>query len=233
MNNHFSFQAIAFDMDGVLIESKKIIEYAWTKIAFDYDVKISEEDIKNYIHGRTGEETLKIIFKNFSLDDKMRIKKLVDSIEEASSYNLVQGIREFIKKLSDQEIQYVLVTSSWPEKIAFVLKEHKLENSFVHVINKYHVIHPKPEPDCYLLAAKKLNISPKNMVVFEDSMSGIQSAVRSGAICIGVNEESMEKYGVHATIKNFSDIDFIRIGETLNLIAPAMENIVYAKDKAL
>ena len=55
------------------------------------------------------------------------------------------------------------------------------------------------------------------MIVFEDSISGIRSAVKSGAFCIGVNDESMEDYGSKITIKNFLEINLLNREGFINL----------------
>lgn len=209
MNNNFKFKAIAFDMDGVLIDSKKIIENNWSQAAKNYGLKLTSDDIQNSIHGRSGEETLDLIFHKFSPQEKRQIKQLVDNLEETSSCQLLTGVLAFIKEISLLKIPIVLVTSSWKERILFILKEHKLENIFLHIINRYDVKKSKPSPDCYLLAAKKLGIAPKHLLVFEDSISGIQAAVESGALCIGVNNDLMENYGCKVTIKDFTDLDVI------------------------
>ena len=54
------------------------------------------------------------------------------------------------------------------------------------VVSCHDVEKGKPDPEGYLLAAERLGCTIENCVVFEDSVSGIETAVRSGARCIGI-----------------------------------------------
>ena len=73
----------------------------------------------------------------------------------------------------------------------------------------------KPKPDIYLELVRRLNINGKSCVVFEDSPSGITSAVTAGLKCIGIlsslSKETLEKYGTWKTVKNFDEINLDQI----------------------
>jgi beta-phosphoglucomutase len=55
------------------------------------------------------------------------------------------------------------------------------------------VTHSKPDPEIFLLAAKKLDIKPANCVVFEDAEAGVEAALAAGMKCVGVG--SVEQLG--------------------------------------
>ncbi|WP_256659138.1 hypothetical protein [Pseudomonas sp. R4-39-08] len=61
-------------MDGVLIQSRQVIEHAWTSVAREYGVEISQDFIHEHIHGRPGEYTLHALFPNFNQPTRSIIK---------------------------------------------------------------------------------------------------------------------------------------------------------------
>ncbi|WP_108652513.1 HAD family hydrolase [Dongshaea marina] len=204
-----NFSAVLFDMDGVLIDSRQVIEQAWTRAALDKGIQLTDDDIHMYVHGRPGQYTLDHIFHEYSEEEKASIKSQVDNYEETADCKLTPGVYSLIKKLIELEIPTALVTSSWKERIDYVLKSHSLENAFNTIINRHDVIHGKPHPSCYLLAASQLNINISDCVVFEDSISGAISAEKSGATCIGIGDDSrLIENGAIALYRDFQNIKF-------------------------
>lgn len=185
-----NFSAVCFDMDGVLIQSRAVIERAWTDVAYDYGITVSEEFIHHHIHGRPGEYTLKMLFGEFNTEHRCIIKKQVDAAEESAPCALVPGVAILIAQLQECGVPLALVTSSWPQRIENVLRQHGLEKSFDCVVSREDVTNGKPAPDCYELAAKKLDRNTCQCLVFEDSSSGVRSAVSSGALCLGIGGDT-------------------------------------------
>nr|WP_256659038.1 HAD family phosphatase [Pseudomonas sp. R4-39-08] len=119
-------------------------------------------------------------------------------------------MRELISQLRERSVPLALVTSSWPARIAYVLEQHGLETSFDCRVSREDVSNGKPAPDCYQLAARKLNTPINECLVFEDSVSGVQSAVSSGAWCIGIGSDvSLSNYGAKAVYTDFNTLPTI------------------------
>lgn len=198
------FTAVCFDMDGVLIQSREVIEFAWTSVAREYGVEISQDFIHEHIHGRPGEYTLEALFPSFDQPTRRIIKQQVDAAEEVAVCSLVPGVAKLISRLRERSIPLALVTSSWPARIANVLNCHGLETAFECIVSREDVSSGKPAPECYQLAARKLNNPINECLVFEDSVSGVQSAVGGGAICLGIgNDISLRDDGAKAVYSDF------------------------------
>ncbi|MFC7369361.1 HAD family hydrolase [Vreelandella zhaodongensis] len=183
------FSAVCFDMDGVLVQSRDVIEKSWAYVASAYDVKLTNTDIQKHIHGRPGDYTLNALFGEFPEHLRTVIKQRVDTFEETSPCSLVPGVSTLLKKLQRSQVPIALVTSSWTARIDFILRLHKLEGVFKTIISREDVTNGKPNPDCYLKAACQLGIEPDNCLVFEDSQSGVKAAVQSGASCIAIGDD--------------------------------------------
>lgn len=206
-----AFTAVCFDMDGVLIQSRSVIERAWTSVAQQYGISVDKAFIDEHIHGRPGAYTLDVLFADIDPAQRHHIKQQVDAIEEISECALVPGVAHLIKQLRDHDLPMALVTSSWPARIAHVLRQHHLEAVFDCIISRDDIIHGKPAPDAYVLAARQLHRVPGECLVFEDSVSGVQAAVGSGALCLGIgNEPALADYGAAAT---FTDFDALTVSE--------------------
>ncbi|WP_259640442.1 HAD family hydrolase [Pseudomonas savastanoi] len=200
-----NFSAVCFDMDGVLIHSRNAIERAWTDVAYDYGINVSKEFIHHHIHGRPGEYTLKMLFGEFNNEQRGIIKKQVDAAEESAPCALMPGVAILIAHLHECGVPLALVTSSWPQRIENVLRQHGLGKFFDCVVSREDVKNGKPAPDCYELAAQKLARKTHQCLVFEDSSSGVRSAVSSGALCLGIGgETSLLADGAAAVYADFN-----------------------------
>lgn len=209
MTTH-TFTAVCFDMDGVLIQSREVIEHAWSSVAREYGIEVSQGFIHEHIHGRPGEYTLQALFPNFNQPTRRTIKEQVDAAEEVAVCSLVPGVAKLIAQLRERSVPLALVTSSWPARIAYVLSHHGLETAFECIVSREDVSRGKPAPDCYQLAARKLNTPINECLVFEDSVSGVQSAVSGGAKCLGIgNDASLINYGAKAVYTDFNALPTI------------------------
>ena len=81
------------------------------------------------------------------------------------------------------------------------------------IVERNDVARGKPFPDPYLLSAKRLMLSPSETLVFEDSISGITSAVKAGAYCVAIGDTELIQYGAQTTIADFSKVKILSDGD--------------------
>ncbi|WP_437609811.1 HAD family phosphatase [Sorangium sp. So ce834] len=198
------FSAVLFDMDGVLLQSRQVIERAWTSVARAYGITLTEACIQAHIHGRPGSYTLDALFGRVSEAERQAIKQRVDAEEETAPCALVPGVAELLDALRHARVPLALVTSSWPARIGYVLRQHDLRSAFATVISRDDVALGKPHPDSYLLAARRLEVPIAECLVFEDSESGVKAAVQSGALCVGIGgDPTLLRHGARAIYQDF------------------------------
>ncbi len=179
-----------FDMDGVLIQSREVIERAWIRVARDYGLTLSAVDIDRHIHGRPGSHTLDVLFGSLPEGERRVVRQRVDSMEETADCDLTAGVEVLLDELKGAGVPAALVTSSWPARIAHVLRQHRLTWAFQTIVHRDDVTSGKPSGECYLLAASRLGVPSAWCIAFEDSESGVMAALRSGARCIGIGEDA-------------------------------------------
>lgn len=182
-------KAVMLDLDGVIIDSNPAIVNAWVTTAKEYGYQLTNEEVKKYIIGASAEYTLGNIFQKENSAVRKDIHKKVDKREEQANYILINGVKDFIRGVFSHNIKVGIVTSSWPEKIANVIRQHNL-HFFSAIVSREDVTHGKPDSEPYLLAMHKLGVEPEHSLVFEDSNNGISSATDAGALCISVNNPS-------------------------------------------
>ena len=121
------------------------------------------------------------------------------------------GSIEFIRMLKEHGVQIALVTSSDNAKVKRAFGLLHLDNLFDTLVTADRITQGKPDPMCYLLAAKDLNVSPEDCIVFEDSFNGIQSGKDAGMRVIGLsttNPAESLRDKVYEVIPNFEKVTF-------------------------
>jgi beta-phosphoglucomutase family hydrolase len=209
--------SVIFDMDGVIVNNGEFHYRAWKKFCDKYQISFSEDTFKNKFFGRTNEEVLPELFgyelsgreiKSFG-EDKEKIYREIYK----PHMQPVDGLLNLLRELKKENIPVGVATSAPPENVEFVIQGLEIGDFFQTIIDDSMVLNGKPAPDIYLEAAKRLNSSPGNCIVFEDSLSGTKAAWQAGAKVVALTTTlpaSKHKYA-HRTMNDFkmASIDFI------------------------
>lgn len=210
MNNYTtSIVAVLFDMDGVLIDSNAVIERAWSEAAEMYGKTISVDDMVKHIHGQPGPHTLQTLFNDLPLSDRQKVQAHIIHTENTANYDPIPGVAKLITALHAAGICVGIVTSGWREKIDRVMDMLQIQSCISVIVERDDVTRGKPFPDPYLLAAKRLAIPAGKTIVFEDSRSGVTSAVSAGTFCVGIGSEELIACGAKLAIPDFTRVDVI------------------------
>ena len=180
--------AIAFDMDGVLIDSQPLhyeIDMAVLK-ACGYPANL--ETVTPYTGVSNPDrwpEYKKSLALPQSVDRLIELQTTI-MIETFNNANLtpIEGIPALLKFLKAKGIPCAVASSSSHELINLVLEKCKIREYFTHLVSGEDVKAGKPAPDIYLKAAKALSLPPEKCIAVEDSPIGILSAKNAGFTCI-------------------------------------------------
>ena len=103
------------------------------------------------------------------------------------------GVREMIGKLRATGLPLAITSSAVGSSIRLILERLGLLDAFTLIVDGSEVLHGKPDPEAYLLTARKLNVRPEQCIVFEDSRVGVIAAKRAGMFCVAVrNPNALE-----------------------------------------
>ena len=191
MENNAKLPAgIIFDMDGVLVDSEEFICRAACMMFAEKGLTVQPEDFLDFVG--TGENRYigGVAEKyNFPVDIEAVKKRTYDIYLEIIKGALrpLPGVHDFIQTCRTMCKKIAVASSADRRKVLGNLKEIALPcEQFDAVITGEDVVHKKPAPDIFLLAAKKLGFDPKNCLVVEDAVSGVAAAKGAGAKCLAL-----------------------------------------------
>ncbi|MBT4490147.1 MAG: HAD family phosphatase [Rhodospirillaceae bacterium] len=178
------FDAVVFDLDGVLIDSERIYLTAWRQVAEELDC---QEIVAAYVDvvGLPYDQVEPIVHAN--LKGKVTMERFREAIGAAvarlvvDGYPLKTGVFEILQFLQDRGIPRAVATSS-TTSVPVKLHDTGLDRYFQHVVTRDEVAHGKPHPDVYLAAAERLGVAPAKCVAVEDSEPGLRAALAAGMV---------------------------------------------------
>ncbi len=177
------YKAALFDLDGVLIDSETLYTGFWEKVGkthhlpsptFAYDIKGT---------------TLNDILTTYFPDPKVRadIDRMLHQFENEIIYPIFPGALEFVDSLKASGMKTVIVTSSDDKKMNFLFAQHPgFRSHFDAIVTAADVSRSKPDPEPYIIGARKAGCTPEECIVFEDSFQGLEAGRRAGAHVIGL-----------------------------------------------
>ena len=178
------FKGIVFDMDGVLFDTECLAVEAYITAGKQLDYAITETLVLRTL-GLNTENSRKVYERHFG--DKFDAGQVHQTasdwmIDYVDTYGvpLKPGLHKLLDTLDTQGLPAAIATSTSRKKAAFYLHKAGLSDRFAAIITGDMITRGKPEPDIYLKACTKLNISPHTALAVEDSPAGITSAYRAG-----------------------------------------------------
>ena len=177
------FDAIIFDMDGLLLDTEKLSYESFLTTADAYEQTFQFDDYRQLIgrNAKTGIDILRTMlpvtidaakFKDEWLDVYRQL--LEDHIE------VKPGAQQLLAYLEKMQIPRAVATSSSGSKARAILDRVGLWQYIPHLTGGDEVKEGKPAPDVYLDAAKKLGVNAPRCIAFEDSETGITAALAAG-----------------------------------------------------
>jgi HAD superfamily hydrolase (TIGR01509 family) len=205
-----SYEAILFDMDGVLVDTYQSVTEFWQNLAKAHQVHLTQADFNQHVYGCPATHTLDVLFSHLSASERQSVLDIMVEYETHLTYTGVKGAVAFLRTLKGQGIPTALVTSGEQWKVSEVTNQLGIDDMFTAQVLASDIRRGKPHPECYLLAAQYLQKPPERCIVFEDSISGVKAAVASGALCIGIRPPSMAspllQAGARYVVPDFTSI---------------------------
>jgi HAD superfamily hydrolase (TIGR01509 family) len=186
-----TYEAILFDMDGVVIDTHQAVTDFWDALASQHTVQLTPAIYDQYIYGSPAVYTLDHVFPQLSAGERESVIQRLLDYETNQTYIAMPGITTLMRDLKRRSIPTALVTSGARWKVDEVVRQLELDGLFSTDVTEGDIQQGKPHPECYLLAADRLQKAPERCIVFEDSINGAKAAVASGALCVGVRPASI------------------------------------------
>jgi beta-phosphoglucomutase len=190
-------KAFIFDLDGVIVDTAKFHYLAWKELANELGFEFTEEQNED-LKGVSRVASLEILLNigKVQLSNERKEELLKEKNEQYLGYiakmgqdEILPGIKEILQYLKENEIPFSLGSAS--KNARLILRILGLYDLFDAIVDGNDVSSAKPDPEVFLIAAKKLNKDPHDCIVIEDAQAGIQAANNAGMMSIGVGDKKV------------------------------------------
>jgi mannitol-1-/sugar-/sorbitol-6-phosphatase len=171
-------EAVLVDLDGTLVDSTGPVRRVWEEFAQRHG--LDPDEVERFAHGRPSRETVQALVPDSDLDAE------ADAIEaaEISDTNGVIALPGAARLLSS-DMPLAIVTSCSTALATARLNAAGLSIPKV-LVSSDGLDRGKPDPTCFLIAARQLGLAPARCVVIEDAPAGILAGRAAGAVVIAV-----------------------------------------------
>jgi len=178
-------KAALFDLDGVVFDTEGQYTRFWGEQCREFHPE--HPGLEQEIKGQTLVQIYEAWFSGPLADKQALITERLNRYEQQMDYLYVAGFEQFVSQLRRQGVKTAVVTSSNRMKMEVVYQARpEFKGFFDAILTSEDFDESKPSPDCYLKAAKRLNVSSDDCIVFEDSFNGLKSGRAAGMRVVGL-----------------------------------------------
>jgi HAD superfamily hydrolase (TIGR01549 family) len=218
-NNHM-IKGVIYDLDGTIISSNSLEIRTWDIFLAGYGHKFSEmpENMRSGFAGMKIFAILQAIMAYFKLTNdinvlyKKRTEIFLDLVQ--SDLGLLDGLVESLQLTRNYNYKVALASTGADQYIKLVLDKCKITDYFDVIITGSNIKIGKPNPEIYLVTAKKLNLATLECLVLADSATSVPAAKSAGCKCIAVlnaNIHHKDLYEADGIVNSYNDISIATI----------------------
>ncbi len=182
-------RGVIFDVDGVLFDSAECHRRSWYAVAEELNLSMCDAFFYDTF-GQTNTTILKrLLARDLDPKENRRLSERKEDLfraEARGGLQLFPGVTDRLRELRSAGFQLALGTSAPRSNVDFFQQELGLARYVETFVCMDDICHGKPDPEVFLLAAKRLGLTPDRCVVVEDAVAGVQAAKAGGFKCIAV-----------------------------------------------
>jgi beta-phosphoglucomutase len=212
MNGTQQYEAVVFDLDGVICFTDVYHYRGWKSVADELGIPF-DETVNNRLRGVSRMESLEIILEPYegeplSDDRKVELATIKNEryrvmLGELSPKDLDPSVRTTLDDLRGRGLKLAIGSSSKNAK--YILERIGLGDYFDAISDGTNISRSKPDPEVFLKAAEYLGIDPAKCVVVEDAVAGIDAAHAAGMYGVAMGDAADQGVG-DAALGTFADL---------------------------
>jgi sugar-phosphatase len=194
--------AVLFDLDGVLVDSRAVVERTWQRWAAHHGREVS--GIVAIAHGRRSSDTIRQIAPDLDVATEVRWLDEAE-LHDVEGLRALPGAADALHTLHDS--RRAIVTSGGRQLATMRLRSVGLEVPAVFITSE-EVSLGKPDPAGYRLAARRLGYDPQRCVVVEDTNPGIAAGRAAGCqvVAVATTFEPGSLHGADVIARSLADV---------------------------
>lgn len=205
-------KALLFDLDGTLSDTDPVHFQTWREILQRFEMDLTSEMYKAKISGRLNEDIVRDLLPQLSDEDGAQLIWDKEAKFRSRGTHLLQpmpGLLKILDWAEQSSLELAVVSNAPRENAEFMLRVLNLEERFTTVILGGELERGKPDPLPYQTAIDRLGLQPHAGLAFEDSPSGVRSAVAAKIPTVGIAStqapERLYEVGAELVIPDFTD----------------------------
>lgn len=198
------YQAVIFDLDGVLCSTDQYHYQVWKRLADRLQIPF-DETVNQRLRGVSRRESLEIILsggdKTYSEEEKQQFAAeknahYVESLQQLTPKDLACGAVEVLERLHGAGVKIAVGSSS--RNTQLILQRLGLDQRFDAVADGTQITHSKPDPEVFLLAARLVGVEPQHCLVVEDAKAGLEAAKAGSMDAAGIGGAAQDPLADYA-----------------------------------
>lgn len=208
-------EGIIFDLDGTIVDSMGV----WRAVDEEFLRRRGfplPEGLNKELESMEFTETARYFQRRFSLPDTVEeiiaewMEMVLDQYQ--NRVPMKPGLKDFLKYAHEKGIRMGIASSNHADLVRAALEGHGIGDFFAAIVTCSEVAHPKPEPDVYLEAAKRIQVPAEKCLVFEDIPVGIRAGQSAGMKTCAVRDDySQEKDGEKRMLADYYIEDYRQV----------------------
>jgi beta-phosphoglucomutase len=185
----YTLRAVIWDMDGVIADTSALHYAAWQDVLGKWGIVYTKEAFQLNCGKRTDSIVRSLVGCRGSQQDVESIKAEKEARYRERAHEKVSalpGAVELLRSLERADFLQALASSAHKEDVEFSLGRLGIRGYFPVIVSGWDVRQGKPNPQCFLMAAERLGVIPKECVVIEDAVVGVSAAKSAGMCCLAV-----------------------------------------------
>jgi beta-phosphoglucomutase len=220
-------QALLFDLDGTLADTDPVHFQTWQEVLRGYGWEIDHPFYKANFSGRLNAAIVRDLLPQLTAEEGEHLsahKEAEFRRRAGGELQPMAGLMHLLAWADGQHLKQAVVTNAPVENARFMLEVLGLGDRFPTVVLAEELERGKPDPLPYQVALQRLGVSAQSAVAFEDSPSGVCSAVGAGILTVGIastqTPEVLYAAGATLVVPDFADL---RLYDLLPLPHPILD----------